>query len=364
MVFGNNARSCGSGTRLASALALLLSALLLGGCAGQQPAPPAAADALAGEAPRTAEQFQQQVADAARMAQLNEQLLMLAVARGSVDESVYRVGPEDSISIKIFGVPELSQEYRVDGRGEIMMPLIGGVAISGLTLSEVESLVARRYGESYLRSPQVSAQIKEFRSQQYTVIGAVSRPQVYSASRQTTLVEALALAGGVSTSAGDFVYLTDRIRDPETGTIQVRTLVIPIDELLRRPEKNNVVIGEGALINVPAGGFVFIEGDVGRPGAIPQTRTTTVLTALAQAGGVKWEADKANMRLMRRDPDNGEWLSFYFSYDEIREDPTKDMPLRNGDVLVVASNPLRSVWLTTWKALGGLIFLGGRPFTW
>lgn len=341
---------------VASSLAVMLAA-----CAGPRLPPPSS---TMGEPMMTADEFRQQVADAERTSRLNEELVALAVSSGAAGGAAYRIGPEDSIRIQIFGVPDLSQEYRVDGNGEIVMPLIGAVAVSGLTLSEAERLIAQRYGESYLRSPQVTVQVTEYRSQQYTVMGSVEHPKVYSSSRQTTLIEALALAGGVSDNAGEFVYVTDRIRDAETGALQVRSMIIPIEDLLRHPGKHNVVLGEGALVNVPSGGFVFVEGDVLRPGAIPQTRTTTVLTALAQAGGLKWEADKARMQLLRRDPDTREWQSFMFSYDEIRANPDTDMRLRNGDVLVVASNPARAAWLTTWKALSGIVFLGGRPFTW
>ncbi len=306
------------------------------------------------------EEFRQQMADEARLTAVNEGIMALAV-EGGMGGGLYRIGAEDTVKVSVFGVPELSQEYRVDGGGRIMMPLIGAVAVSGLTLDEAEQLIAARYGESYLRNPQVSLQVTEYRSQQFTVIGAVPNPRVYAASRQTTLIEALALAGGISEGAGEFIYLTDRVRDPETEQMKVRSLLVTVDDLMRHPSENNVVLGEGALVNVPRGGFVFVEGDVERPGAFPQTRAKSVLTALAQAGGMKWEADKSSLRVLRRNQDTGEWSSLEVAYREIRDDPQKDLALQNGDVVVVSSSALKTGWMQTWRAITGAALLGFRP---
>lgn len=337
----------------------LLTLFVLGGLAGCAGAPERQA-ADSAEGPATAEEFRQQLADEARLTEVNESLMALAV-EGGMGGGVYRIGPEDTVKIEVFGVSELSREYRVDGNGKMMLPLIGSVTVSGLTLDETEKLIAERYGESYLRNPQVSAQVTEFRSQQLTVIGAVPNPRVFSVSRQTSLIEALALAGGISEGAGEFVYLTDRVRDPETGEMQVRSLLVNIEDLMREPSANNVTLGEGALVNVPRGGFVFVEGDVERPGAFPRSRAQSVLTALAQAGGLKWEADQSNIRVLRRDADTGEWSSIDVAYREIRNNPERDIALRNGDVVVVSSNVLKTGWLQTWRALTGAALLGFRP---
>ncbi len=300
------------------------------------------------------------MADEARLTQVNEGLMALAV-EGGMGGGLYRIGAEDNVKVSVFGVPELSQEYRVDGSGRIMMPLIGAVSISGLSLDEAEQLIATRYGESYLRNPQVSLQVTEYRSQQFTVIGAVPNPRVYTTSQQTTLIEALARAGGISEGAGDFIYLTDRVRDPDTGEMKVRSLLVTVDDLTRQPGEHNVVLGESALVNVPRGGFVFVEGDVGRPGAYPQTRAKSVLTALALAGGTKWEADRSNLRVMRQDPETRQWIAMEVSHDEIRKNPEQDIDLLDGDVLLVDSSPIRSAWLSTWRVITGVVFLGFRP---
>ena len=334
----------------AALAALLAPALLLSGCASS-PNPTQAV---------TAAEFQEQVAVEARVADLNEQLLSLAVESGS-GSGLYRVGPEDQLKIEFFGVPELSREYRVDGRGHIMMPLVGQVAVAGLTLDEIEQTVAAKYAESYLRSPQVSVRVTEYRSQQFTVVGAVANPRVYSVSRQTTLIEALALAGGVTQDAGGMAYLTDRIHNPENGQLQTRTLLVSLDDLMRDAAENNVVLGENALINVPRSGFVFVEGAVNRPGGVTLRGDITVLKAIAEAGGLKFEADQSSVRVLRRHRATGEWSHLEINYRQIRDDPARDIRLRDGDVVMIDSSALKTGWVGFWRHATGLALFGWRP---
>ena len=329
--------------------ALLGATVLLAGCAGR-----------GGETPETSlEDFQQQMESQERIQDINEQLLMMAVS-GSGDR-VYRVGPEDRIQVYIFGVEDLSREYRVNGAGRILMPLVGEVSVSGMSLNEVEQAIAEAYAEDYLRNPQVSVEVTDYRSQQFTVVGAVENPRVYSVSRQTSLIEALAMAGGLNSEAGNSIYLTDRVRDPETDQLGTRTLIIDVEDLMREAGQYNLVLGEGAMINVPRGGYVYVEGAVERPGAYRQRTDTTVLRALAEAGGLSFEASRSNIYVLSRDPSYGEWENREINYDGIRQNPAQDVPLRNGDIVVVETSGLRSAWTGFWRIASPIALLGFRP---
>lgn len=305
------------------------------------------------------EAFQQEAASQNRTSELNDTLMMKAV-EGS-GGSVYRVGPEDRIRVDIFGVEDLSREYRINGAGRILLPLVGEVSVSGLSLSEVERAIAEAYSEDYLKNPQVSVEVIEYRSQQFTVVGAVTNPRVYSVSRQTTLIEALAMAGGISERAGSSVYLTDRVRDPESGKLGTRTMIIDIEELMQDAGEYNLVLGEAAMINVPRGGFVYVEGAVSSPGAYPQRTDTTVLKALAQAGGFTFEADRSDVRVLRRAADGSGWQEQPIDYQSIRENPGNDIALRNGDIVVVDSSAIKSGLSNFGKVFQPLAWLGFRP---
>ncbi len=334
--------------RLIQIVALTAAAVLLTACATR-----------GGDNGQTMSEFQAQQAEEERVAEINEQLLMMAVDSGAGD--VYRVGREDRVRIDILGVDELSREYRINGAGAILMPLVGSVQVAGMSLGEMEAAIAEALAQDFLRNPQVSAEVTEYRSQQFTVVGAVESPRVYNTARQTTLIEALAMAGGISGEAGSHVYLTDRVNDPETGVPGTRTLIIDIEDLMREAEQFNLVLGSDAMINVPRGGFFWVEGAVERPGAYRQRTDTTVLKALAEAGGLTFEADRASVAVMRRDPNTGKWEQLGFDYREIRDDSSQDIRLSAGDVVVVDNSTLRAGWMGFIRVVTPLALLGYRP---
>lgn len=108
----------------------------------------------------------------------------------------YRIGAEDLLEIQVFGVDELTRTVRVNSRGFVSLPLIGTLALGGLTAQQAEALVVAKLAASYLQDPQVSLFIKEYTSQRVTVEGAVQKPGVYPLRGPTSLLQTLALAGG------------------------------------------------------------------------------------------------------------------------------------------------------------------------
>jgi len=118
--------------------------------------------------------------------------------------SDYRVGPQDLIEIPVFQVPDLSRTVRVNSGGQISLPLIGVVQAGGLTIPELEAAIGKKLSQKYLQDPQVTAFVKEFTSQRVTLEGAVTRPGIYPLTGRTTLLQAIALGGGL-----------DRVADPK-----------------------------------------------------------------------------------------------------------------------------------------------------
>jgi len=108
----------------------------------------------------------------------------------------YKIGPQDLIEIQVFGIDNLKREVRVNSRGIISLPLVGPVTVAGLTNQEAEALIAAKYEKDYLQDPQVSVFIKEFTSQRITVEGAVNHPGIFPIRGPTSLLQAIAIAGG------------------------------------------------------------------------------------------------------------------------------------------------------------------------
>lgn len=109
----------------------------------------------------------------------------------------YRIGAQDLLQISVLGVPELSRDVRVNANGQISLPLIGGVQAGGRTIPELEQVVADQLMESYLQNPQVSVFVKEYTSQRVTLEGALNKPGIYPLTGTTSLLQAVAMAGGL-----------------------------------------------------------------------------------------------------------------------------------------------------------------------
>ena len=108
----------------------------------------------------------------------------------------YRVGAQDQLEISVFGVPDLTRTVRVNSNGQISLPLVGGLKAGGLTVPELEKEIAASLAKSYLQNPQVTVFVKEYASQRITMEGSFKRPGIYPLTGKTSLLQAVAIAGG------------------------------------------------------------------------------------------------------------------------------------------------------------------------
>lgn len=115
----------------------------------------------------------------------------------------YRIGAQDLLAISVFGVQDLDKEVRVNASGQITLPLIGAVMAGGKTVPELEAELARKYADGFIQNPQVSVFVKEFTSQRVTLEGAVNKPGIYPITGRTSLLQAIALAGGIDEKTAD-----------------------------------------------------------------------------------------------------------------------------------------------------------------
>jgi polysaccharide export outer membrane protein len=121
----------------------------------------------------------------------------------------YRLGPQDKIDVNVYQVKDLTvQGLQIDSAGNIFLPLIGGVAASGLTPSQLANEIAARLKGQYLQEPQVSVSVREAISQKVTVDGAVIQPGVYAMSGPTTLLQAVAMAKGADNKYANLKRVT------------------------------------------------------------------------------------------------------------------------------------------------------------
>ena len=107
----------------------------------------------------------------------------------------YIIGPSDVLAINVWKDTELTRTVTVRPDGKISLPLVGELAVSGLTAQSVQRLISQRLTE-YVSKPQVTVIVEEVKSQTYVIVGKVAKPGSYELGKPTTVLEAIAIAGG------------------------------------------------------------------------------------------------------------------------------------------------------------------------
>lgn len=107
----------------------------------------------------------------------------------------YVVGPSDVLAINVWKDLELSRNVIVRPDGKISLPLIGELEVSGMTALNIQSLIADKLKE-FISKPQVSVIVQEVKSRTYIVVGKIAKPGSYPLGKPTTVLEAIAIAGG------------------------------------------------------------------------------------------------------------------------------------------------------------------------
>lgn len=233
---------------------------------------------------------------------LSAVLLMICSIPGSLSQAAdsdYRLGSGDLLRINVFGSPELSGEVRVSESGNITYPLIGQVPVAGKSPAQVEALLVTAFTEGgYLRQPQVSVLVMEYRSQKVSVLGHVSKPGQYSLQSTSRVLDVLAEAGGpVNDEAADAATLMRK--DGSKATIDLTAL------FSGDPAQNHVV-GGGDTIYVPRAAQFYVYGEVQRPGMYKLERGMTVSRAISVGGGLTTRGSERRVVIKRKDKDGKE----------------------------------------------------------
>lgn len=295
----------------------------------------------AGNEPRT-DVLLLQNASSTRSDKLNSEIAQKAHDfRKPASAADYRVGPEDLLEIEVFQVPDLKTTARVSATGYIKLSLIDKIEVAGLTVSELESLISKRLLK-YVREPVVSIFVREYRSQQISVLGSVKDPKAYYATGQKYLLDMLSLAGGLTPDAGSIVII-QRPPKADASEREGDKIVIDLDELLikGRPELN-IPVMSGDIVVVPKSGIFFVDGAVKNPGEFQLKGKITFLQALSLAKGFTFEASHSNIRIYR-DTGNPEREVIAVDYDSILDRKTPDIDLRDKDIIIVSRSGLKSL---------------------
>jgi polysaccharide export outer membrane protein len=273
----------------------------------------------------------------------------------------YQVGPEDQLDIVVYGQDDLNRTLRVNGQGEIIMPLVGAVKVGGLTTKEIETRLMELYDARFLVNPQITVEVEEFRHQRVAVTGAVNKPGSYQIIGPRTLLEVLSMAGGFSNQgtpsgggaqAGDVVNVIrsqnapDLAKTIKAGAVQpfapkTETMVIDLRRLVSGQEPLlNVMVRSGDVVYVPFAGTAYVVGAVKKPGNIVVKENLTVSQAIALAGDVDPMLANNDITIIRCD-DQGKPISINTNLKRIFARTEPDIPIKANDVVVANESGLK-----------------------
>jgi polysaccharide export outer membrane protein len=246
----------------------------------------------------------------------------------------YRIGPGDLLEIKVFEIDQLNQVVRVSEDGSVTLPLLGRVEIEGLTQTGVVQKLTDLLQAKYVKNPQVTVFIKEYKSQQVAVIGAVEKPGSYELVGRKNLLQMISQAGGLTDKAMDEIFV---LRDAGNGV----SSSIPIDLkdlMVNGNQKLNIPIEPNDVINVPVDKEIriFVFGRVNKPGALKvrMSEKVTLLQAIADAGGLAEGAKQSAVVITRKDK-SGTEQKIHVNLKDVISGKRKDIPLQEGDVVYV-----------------------------
>jgi len=159
----------------------------------------------------------------------------------------YIIGPSDVLAISVWKDTELTRTVLVRPDGKISLPLIGELEVSGLTALNVQRLVAQKL-TAYISMPQVTVIVQEVKSRTYSVLGKIAKPGSYELGKPTTVLQAIAIAGGfLDFAKQNKIYI---IRPVNGGS--TKTLPFDYKKVIKgkNPEQN-IELKNGDTIVVP-----------------------------------------------------------------------------------------------------------------
>ncbi|MEX2470730.1 MAG: polysaccharide biosynthesis/export family protein [Gemmatimonadota bacterium] len=326
---------------------LLLGPLLLAGCAS------------GGGATYDAGTLPPMEAETTRIAEANRRILT-ANPGGPADSSEvsneFPIGAGDQIRIDVFGVETFDGTFRVEESGDIALPLVGSIQAANLTTRELEVAIGERLRETYMRNPHVTVQIAEVGSRAVSVIGSVNEPGVYQIMGRSSLLDVLAMAQGLTETAGNSVFVVRPARAQgmreASETLQfdaaATSLGAPGSEVMEvdlgalltygRTSENLVVL-PGDIVQVRPAGLVYVAGQVNQPGGfqIPTGPPLDVLQALAMAEGLGRTA-AADRAVIVRQAEDGSRQEIPIHLDKMLDGEVAPPALMPRDVLFVPNN--------------------------
>jgi polysaccharide export outer membrane protein len=247
------------------------------------------------------------------------------------DSKDFIVGPEDVMEVLVWDNKDLNQIVFVRPDGKASLPLVGEIQAAGKTVQELQDYLAAVYAKT-IKSAAVTVIIKEIKSRPVYFVGGfgkpgVIQPGVIQLTRDLTLIQAVALVGGLTPGA-----------DPEKGFVLRKEKVIPVDftKLMQTGDlSQNLKLEPGDSVVAPLADLVYVQGEVKTPGAVKYIQDLTVLMAISQVGGFTPRAAGGRVDILRGKGEKKERIRV--DVDKVSRAPedNPDVLLKPNDIVLV-----------------------------
>lgn len=237
-------------------------------------------------------------------------------------EVSYEVGPGDVLDIRVYGEDDLSKNFTVNREGELVVPYVGRVSVTGMSVSQIAVQLELRLRDGFLVDPQVTAQVHEYKAKPVQILGEVKEPGVYYLRGESNVHTILARAGGAPENVTQARVLRDR-----SGSVQ--TFLVDLESLSLGGTDGTLSLQAGDTIHVLAPALVFVSGEVKEEGAVSWREGMTAWQALSKAGGPTRTAKLKGAYVLRQGS------TIEIDLKAVKQGKAEDVVLRPDDQLVL-----------------------------
>ena len=255
------------------------------------------------------------------------------------DFSTLKLAPGFLLGMQVYDVPELAADLRVDGNGDITVPMVGQLHVAGKTITEAQSEIALRLRTGkIINDPRVNLNIEQYAGQNISVLGEVHNPGHLELLAPRNLGDVLALVGGETQYAGNVIEIRRQVNGASTQ------LQVHYDQSKSDDSAKNVMINPGDIITVRRAGIVYVLGGVNRPGGyvMQEGGTLNLSQALGLAYGTSMQAATGSIRLVRKKSD-GSVEEIPIPYKDITRGKVSPTVLQAEDVVYVPISKVKTV---------------------
>lgn len=264
----------------------------------------------------------------------------------SHDDYVLAAG--DQILLHAFEMEDISDKpYLIDSQGNVRIPMLGQMKAGGQTLGQFQKHLVEALAR-YVRDPQVTVTVTQFHTEPIFLLGDFKSPGIYTLEGRRTLVDMLAISGGLMADASLQLKLTRRVeygsiplpgavRSPDGKTESVTISLVGVGETANPAE--NIFVQPYDVITVDQAEMVYVDGQIAKPSglAVNQKPSLSLLHVLTLSGGLTPTAKGSKAWILRPIPNSKRSNRIRLNINRIVEGKDQDVDLYPNDFLYVSA---------------------------